>query len=107
MNATNWHWAQGRGLFAKFRVERLTPSSKGIDHSDCRYFVLDLTHDPHALPAALVYANSCESELPLLARDLRVRVAKSIPVDLVPSDQDQDPSKAATHAWDDVNENHD
>ena len=65
-------WTQGRGLFAKFRVERLTPSSRGIDHTDCRYFVLDITHDPHALPAALAYANSCESEYLPLAQDIRI-----------------------------------
>jgi hypothetical protein len=65
---------QGRGLFAKFRVERLTPSSRGIDHTGCRYFVLDITHDPHALPAALAYADSCEAEYPQLARGLRVGV---------------------------------
>jgi len=60
-----------RGLFAKFHVERLRPSSRGIVHNDCRYFVLDITHDPHALAAALAYADSCEAEYPQLARDLR------------------------------------
>ena len=82
-----------QGLFAKFRVERLTPSSRGIDHTDCRYFVLDITHDPHALSAAVAYANSCESEYPFLAEDLRSMVrgvallAKSVPAAATPSDQ--------------------
>lgn len=30
----------------------------------------DLTHDPHAIPAILAYARSCEVEHPSLAADL-------------------------------------
>ena len=62
------------GLIRKFKVERLTPSSRGIDHGDCRYFVLDITHDIHAQTAALEYARSCELEYPNLATDLRLAV---------------------------------
>jgi len=95
---------QSRGLFAKFRVERLTPSSRGIDHTGCRYFVLDITHDPHALPAALAYANSCESEYPFLAADIRAMVrgvallAKSVPATATPSDQGPSQKKEGPHA---------
>lgn len=63
------------GLIRKFKVERLTPSSRGIDHDDCQYFVLDITHDPHARNAALAYAESCEPEYPHLAADLRAAVS--------------------------------
>jgi hypothetical protein len=65
--------AQG-GLHAKFHVERLTPSSRGIAHDDCQYFVLDVTHDPLAAPALLAYAEHCESGYPQLAADLRALV---------------------------------
>jgi hypothetical protein len=64
------------GLVAKFKVERLTPSSRGIDHGHCQYFVLDITHDPYARSAALAYADSCESEYPMLATDLRLIAAR-------------------------------
>jgi len=96
--------AQTRGLFAKFKVERLTQSSRGINHDACRYFVLDITHDPHALPAALAYANSCESEYPFLAEDIRSMVrgvallAKSVPATATPSDQGLPSMKEGPHA---------
>lgn len=44
------------GLIAKFQVERLTPSTRGIDHSHCRYFVLDPRHDLIARDALRSYA---------------------------------------------------
>lgn len=43
------------GLREKFRVERTAPSSRGIDHSDCQYFVLDPKHDPGARFALRAY----------------------------------------------------
>lgn len=61
-----------RGLYEKFKVERTdgtsAPSGK---HDGCRYFVLDLTCDPHAIPALMEYANWCAGDYPLLAADLR------------------------------------
>lgn len=58
-----------RGLYDKYIVRRsVDPSGK---HADCSYFVLDLTHDPHAWPALLAYARSCATEYPALSRDLR------------------------------------
>ena len=60
---------QERGLYRKYRVERLNdPIGK---HSGCEYYVLDLMHDKHAAPALLAYAASCEAEFPALAGDLR------------------------------------
>jgi len=57
-----------RGLYRKFRVTRVhDPEEK---HKDCFYFVLDLDHDPHALPAIRAYIESCEEEYPVLAADL-------------------------------------
>lgn len=67
---------QERGLYGKFRVERTDGrSAPGEKHHDCEYFVLDLTHDKHALAALLSYAESCAGEFPQLAADLRVVVA--------------------------------
>lgn len=60
-----------RGLYEKFYVERTDGGHKpGEKHEGCNYFVLDLTHDPHAIPALRAYAESCAAEYPLLAADL-------------------------------------
>lgn len=57
------------GLYQKYKVERIggTPHL----HDDCFFFVLDLDHDPHAIPALMAYMMACEKEYPLLAHDLR------------------------------------
>lgn len=61
-----------RGLYNKFRVERTDGTSKpGGKHHGCDYFVLDVTHDPFAIPALSAYAEACEKEYPLLADDIR------------------------------------
>jgi len=64
-----------RGLYGKFRIERTDgKSAPGEKHDGCDYFVLDLTHDPHARPALMAYAKSCAEEYPLLAADLLAKV---------------------------------
>mgnify|MGYP003624606764 CR=1 FL=1 len=64
-----------RGLFHKFHIERTDgKSDPGEKHHGCDYFVLDLTHDQHAIPALRAYARSCAEELPLLAADLRAKL---------------------------------
>ena len=61
-----------RGLFDKYRVERLVdPAGK---HDACEYFVLDPVHDPHAREAMAAYATSCRWDYPKLADDLRARL---------------------------------
>ena len=61
-----------RGLYGKFRIERTDgKDAPGGKHDGCEYFVLDLTHDPHAIKALAAYEQSCRSEYPLLANDLR------------------------------------
>ena len=58
-----------RGLYRKYDVTRREdPTGK---HITCLYYVLDLDHDRHAIPALRAYADSCESEYPALAADLR------------------------------------
>ena len=65
-----------KGIYNKFHVERNDGSDlPGGKHEDCEYFVLDLTHDPHALPALAAYAASAERDgYGLLAADLRKRI---------------------------------
>lgn len=60
-----------RGLFEKYKVRRTDgEDGPGGRHEGCEYFVLDLSHDPFALPAILAYAAACEEEYPALAFDL-------------------------------------
>jgi hypothetical protein len=60
-----------RGLYEKFKVTRTDGSSEsGGKHEYCRYFVLDLDHDPHAAAALDAYAWSCHEQYPSLAFDL-------------------------------------
>jgi hypothetical protein len=57
---------------SKFYVLRNDGSSEpGQKHDGCDYFVLDLTHDPYARPAARAYADACEKTHPQLAADMR------------------------------------
>ena len=59
------------GLYHKFDVRRADGTdAPGGKHDGCSYFVLDLTHDPHAIPALRAYAKACRAEYPLLAIDL-------------------------------------
>lgn len=65
------------GLYNKFRVERLDGSSAiGGKHRNCRYFVLDLDHDPHAAAAITAYAAECATTRPQLAADLMAIINK-------------------------------
>lgn len=61
-----------RGIYHKFNITRTDRSSaSGGKHENCRYFVLDLNHDPHAPAALLAYAESCKDTHPVLSADLR------------------------------------
>ena len=61
-----------KGLYRKFHDVQRTDgrSAPGEKHDGCTYFVLDITHDPHALPALAAYAKSCRQDFPVLAYDL-------------------------------------
>lgn len=64
-----------RGLYDKFTVQRRDGRDRfGQKHAGCKYFVLDMDHDKHALPALKAYAKSCEKEYPFLANDLTARI---------------------------------
>ena len=61
-----------RGIYGKFEVRRTDgQSAVGEKHDGCAYFVLDLNHDPYAVPAIRAYAGSCAADYPWLAMDLR------------------------------------
>ena len=65
-----------RGIYRKFVVSRTDGKSEpGEKHYRCEYFVLDVDHDPHARPALLAYADSCQSKYPKLAEDVRQMAA--------------------------------
>jgi len=63
-----------QGVYRKFDVRRTDGSSEpGGKHHGCEYFVLDVTHDPHARAALAAYATAVESTHPALAADMRER----------------------------------
>ncbi len=62
---------RSKGLYNKFTVIRADGQSEpGQKHAECEYFVLDITHDRHAIAALRAYAISCQDEYPMLAYDL-------------------------------------
>jgi hypothetical protein len=65
---------KSQGLIGKFRIERVDGTdAEGGKHHGCNYFVLDLTHDEHAIPALQSYADSARAAgYELLADDLQV-----------------------------------
>lgn len=65
-----------RGLFRKYEVQRVDGRDLiGGDRHGADYFVLDLTHDPIARAAALMYAAMAEHDgYRTLALDIRMRV---------------------------------
>lgn len=68
---------RARGLYDKFIVTRTDgKSSSGQKHYGCQYVVLDMSHDPFAIPAVMAYAEACEREYPLLAKDLKAKLAE-------------------------------
>lgn len=68
-----------RGLYSKFKVSRVDGSSrKGRKHAKCSYFVLDLDHDPLAVPALEAYAGAArKAGFIQLAEDLERWIKKA------------------------------
>ncbi len=51
------------GLYSKYKVIRADGSGEpGGKHENCSYFILDLDHDPFALPALEAYAGACAKD---------------------------------------------
>lgn len=70
---------RSKGIYNKFMVSRTDSKDEpGQKHDGCDYFVLDLTHDPFAMPALKAYAEACRAEYPLLARDLEAKLAATL-----------------------------
>lgn len=68
--------AEQQGLFRKFSVQRTDGSDVvGGKHFGCRYFVLDLDHDPFARAALRAYAQACQATHPQLATDIHSELA--------------------------------
>lgn len=66
-----------RGLYNKYVITRTDGSTGfGKKHEKCEFFVLDLDHDPFAIPALEAYITACKGEYPELARDLMLKVAE-------------------------------
>ena len=63
---------RGRGIYEKYVVQRTDGATEsGRKHEHCHHFVLDVAHDPLAVPCMSLYADICETSYPQLARDLR------------------------------------
>ena len=63
-----------QGLYQKYAVYRMDGTdAPGGKHYDCEYFVLDVTHDPYAIPALTAYEDAAKGTHPQLAADLRAR----------------------------------
>lgn len=63
-----------RGLFDKYEVRRTDGRDVlGDKHHGCTYFVLDLTHDPAARAAAILYADMVRGSRQQLTADLLVK----------------------------------
>jgi hypothetical protein len=70
---------QDQGIFNKFTVTRTDGRHvAGEKHADCEHFVLDITHDRHALPALIAYADSCKADYPQLSAELRSKAMNAL-----------------------------
>lgn len=73
--------AEQQGVFHKFDVRRVDGSDQpGGKHHGCRYFVLDLDHDPHAAAAMAAYAQDCKATHPTLSAELSAEYPLAEPV---------------------------
>ena len=63
--------AEDNGLINKYAVRRRDGKDRqGDKHRNCRYFVLDVSHDPFAVPALRAYAEACKEDKPNLSAQL-------------------------------------
>ncbi len=63
--------AEDEGLINKYAVRRRDGKDRqGDKHFSCRYYVLDVSHDPFAIPALLAYAEACKEKKPVLSAQL-------------------------------------
>lgn len=56
------------GIYRKYDIRRTDGrDAPGEKHDGCHYFVLDLDHDPFAIPALKAYAEACNETHPQLS----------------------------------------
>lgn len=92
-----------RGLYPKWEVKRINDTDPP-KHPNCDVFVLDWEHDRYAVAAMVAYANACEVDYPLLAKEIRQKVnshfakrfAKNEPVGLSLSPDCRHPDMCGT-----------
>ena len=61
--------------FDKYKVQRSDANDQpGCRHHGCEYFVLDITHDPFAVPALRAYAAACKESDPELSESILAKV---------------------------------
>ena len=66
------------GLYEKYFVMRGdNQDSRGGKHFGCKHFVIDFTCDKYAREVMLKYAELCEHEYPVLARDIRAQFSQT------------------------------
>lgn len=74
--------AREQGLYPKFNVTRTDGrDAPGEKHHGAEYFVLNMSTDPHAIPALSAYAEACREEYPALAADLSRTIGKKVLAD--------------------------
>ena len=68
-----------QGWYDKYRVTRTDGRDRNQTdkHYQCDYFVLDISHDPLAIPALITYAKATAHKNPMLAADLLSFVSDS------------------------------
>lgn len=82
--------AEQQGLFRKFDVRRVDGSDQlGGKHHGCRYYVLDVDHDPYAAAALGAYADACKESHPELARDLREKWGAANTIDTLRAENER------------------
>jgi hypothetical protein len=80
--------AEQQGMFRKFEVRRVDGSDlPGGKHYGCNNYVLDLTHDPAALPAMRAYIAAVRATHPQLAAELEAQTPESLGDLLMPREQ--------------------
>jgi len=72
-----------RGLYGKYEAYRIRDGRRAEPVFD--FFLLRVGSDPFAVPALRAYADACEAEYPLLARDLREWVKLAPPTPPAPA----------------------
>jgi len=59
---------ENKAIYPKYMVYRMDGKDNvGEKHEKCDLFVLDLTHDPAAIPAMAMFVTACADDRPALS----------------------------------------